>query len=63
MRAGAVAVLLLLSAPVRAEGWQAHDGAPCPAFAAGRWFNTDGARPTAASLKGQVFLLVFFGGT
>lgn len=57
-----VAVMLLL-AIARAEGWQSLDGKPCPEFAAARWFNTEGARPTPALLKGQVFLLVFFGGT
>jgi hypothetical protein len=59
----AIVAFLLLAGGARAEGWQALDGAPCPEFSARRWFNTQGTAPTAASLKGQVFLLVFFGVT
>jgi hypothetical protein len=63
MRAAALASVLLLPAVALAEGWQQLGGAPCPEFAAARWFNTDGAKPTRASLAGQVYLVVFFGGT
>ncbi len=55
--------LLLLAGAARAQGWRSLDGASCPEFAAGRWFNTDGTAPTAAALKGRVFLLTFFGNT
>jgi len=53
-----VVAALLAAATAHAAGWQELDGAPCPEFAAGRWFNAD-TPPTAAALRGRVFLLAF----
>jgi hypothetical protein len=49
-----------LAAPARAEGWKKLDGQKVPDFQAKEWFNTGDQAPTAADLRGKVWLLEFF---
>jgi hypothetical protein len=48
-----------LAVPARAD-WQSMNGQPVPALSGKAWLNTDKEEPTAASMRGTVYLLEFF---
>jgi hypothetical protein len=55
----ALATTAVLSLPARAE-WRKMDGQPVPGISAKAWLNTGKHVPTAANLRGNVYLLEFF---
>lgn len=55
----ALATLACLAAPGSAD-WKKLDGQKVPDITAGEWFNAGKEAPTAASLRGKVYLLEFF---
>lgn len=58
------ASLFLLVACLPAQGgWKDLTGKLVPELKVAHWLNTDGKQPTAASLKGKVWLLEFFATT
>ena len=59
MRTLSLAILLALAAPAAAE-WQKMDGQKVPEISAKEWLNTGKEKPTAATLRGKVFILEFF---
>ena len=63
MRYALCCALLWLAADARAEGWRSYARMPCPDVSSRTWLNTNGTRPTNASLRGKVWMLWFFGET
>jgi len=61
MRTGliAAAAVAALTFPAFA-GWKNLDGRKVPEFTAKEWLNTGKDAPSAASLRGKVYLLEFF---
>jgi hypothetical protein len=55
----ALGALCLLAMPGMAE-WKKLDGQKVPEFSAGEWLNTGKDTPSAASLRGKVYLIEFF---
>jgi len=54
-----LAALAFLATPGMA-GWKNLDGQKVPDFTAKEWMNTGKQAPSAASLRGKVYLLEFF---
>lgn len=61
MRTLTMAMLMAatLAATARAD-WRTMNGERAPAFSAETWLNTGKTSPTAADLRGKVYLLEFF---
>lgn len=55
-------ILALLALPATAE-WAKLDGQKVPEITPREWLNTGDEQPTAADLRGKVYLLEFFATT
>ena len=54
------AVLAALTILPAIDGWKDLTGETTPVIEATRWFNTEGASPSADDLRGKVVVLEFF---
>ncbi len=61
MRTLAIAMLMLATlAATAGADWRSMNGERAPEFSAENWLNTGKTAPTAADMRGKVYLLEFF---